>query len=193
MRRPLLSLLFLCGFSGGGFGGFGACAHVGGAFSHVHVPSGGLHFSPPAHASGPVFAPPVHAAPGGVLASAGSSAATVRFAVGGYHLRQAVAVAIDGAEIGAEAASDMVQLTEVVAPDADLAPPSYGGKCRSFADCGDGTLGQGVVCDRTARALDPNAVGVCRDACRTTLDCPAPLQCHAGIDPADPSWAGCVP
>jgi hypothetical protein len=60
--------------------------------------------------------------------------------------------------------------------------------CQSVVDCGDGLLGHGAVCDRTAT----DGTGMCREACRNDADCDSSAHCVSGLDPDGPTWAGCV-
>jgi hypothetical protein len=69
-------------------------------------------------------------------------------------------------------------------------PTSEAPPCQSAEDCGEGELGHGTVCDHWSQ--EPRVVGVCREACRTDDDCPAAMECHWGLDPAGPSWGGCI-
>ncbi len=64
--------------------------------------------------------------------------------------------------------------------------------CQSVADCGDGLLGHGALCDKSV-AMGADGSGLCREACRNDGDCDSASHCQSGIDPDGPSWAGCVP
>jgi hypothetical protein len=69
--------------------------------------------------------------------------------------------------------------------------PSYPA-CQSVADCGDGVLGHGAVCDKSV-AIGADGSGLCREACRNDGDCDSASRCQVGVDPDGPDWAGCVP
>lgn len=106
----------------------------------------------------------------------------------------------DFADVAADIASSLFQsLPDLLAPpaleDTAIPPPQLPGDvplaCHSFADCGEGVLHQGVLCDRSASGGDLNAAGICRDACRDDDDCPRPFRCIFNLDPADATWGGC--
>jgi hypothetical protein len=174
--RVLLPALFLAASFGGPHGGCDcghtASAHGGnvshGSFSNAHFP-----------ASSSVS----HASSGGTVTQA-APAAHPHFAValanGIRHALAAGARAIEAA-LGLDIATDEPPVAEP-APEATA--------CRTADDCGEGELGQGTVCDHWSE--EPRALGVCRDACRSDDDCPAPMECHWDLDPAGPSCGGCV-
>jgi hypothetical protein len=80
-----------------------------------------------------------------------------------------------------------VEVPAMPAPD----NPSYPA-CQSVADCGDGVLGHGAVCDKSV-AIGADGSGLCREACRNDGDCDSGSHCQVGVDPDGPDWAGCIP
>jgi hypothetical protein len=155
------------------------------------------------HALGLLFAASFHAG------SFGNGCAHTGAAFG-HVAAAATRAAIDGAIVSAEIADAAARSVpppepEAPPPEPEAPPPAPAppradppavlpeAKCRSAEDCGDGVLEHGTVCDRTRRGNDPNAVGVCREACRDDRDCPPAYMCVYSLDPVDASWAGCVP
>jgi hypothetical protein len=211
MVRPILAVLALAAVHGGGCGN--GCAHTGGmhhagvvpvpggglhSVGSVSIPSGGLHHVGPVpfpsggpHHIGPVPVPSASGHP--VIVSTIRANPSPHLAPpplgGSSHHQDFVSDVVDTAW---DVLMSIVQTPIEIAPFApapfrdDVPVP-----CQSVADCGEGTLQQGVVCDRSARRGDIDAIGICRDACRDDRDCPSPLRCLFGLDPTDMRWGGC--
>ncbi len=176
--RVFLPALFLAASFGGPHGGcdcghMGAAAH-GGSVGHASFSN--AHF--------PISSSVSHASSGGAPGLAPRAAPTDHPHLGAT-LANGLRHALDA---GARALEAALGLAVAEPPGSD--PPDDAPACRTAADCGEGELGHGTVCDHWSQ--EPRVVGLCREACRTDADCPAPMECQWGLDPDGPNRGGCV-
>ena len=118
---------------------------------------------------------------------------------GGWHPRRPPPKIAGVARLRAERAARLWVIAVAGQAVATAAEPGPGTVvlCRSAADCGDGLLGHGAVCDEAEPIQlgddDGHDWGLCREACRDDRDCGPDAQCEDDLDPEDSDWSGCVP
>jgi hypothetical protein len=190
MARHIVAVLVLTAMQGGSCGN--GCAHTGGL--HHAGPVASLSGHPvSAVGSGHPVSPVASAShPASALATTGMSVA-----------RRVALPQVGGDSHPDEIVSDiadtvwtiMMAIVQTPIEIAPLAPAPLRDDvplpCHGVADCGDGALQQGAVCDRSAHRGDVDAIGICRDACRDDRDCPSGFGCLFGLDPTDRTWGGC--